>query len=421
MDRPVVDEIYDILVKGDLERLEGISRPQDAVYIRTAISTESANAAGLHINLEDITSKAPWVTPLFIGPKVFLNSASTALQSHLTGGTSSVPIDWSFSFDSNVGERVRAYVNHENINKKDQDRIITLLKLKKEYSLQTDLVPFLFENLRLSREDNKNLRPLNTILAFKKLDHIDWDSFEKDPYKPKFICNEQELLKESERDYESFVTNEEVKNREYKAVFTQVILFELAILWLKNPTKPDEVFSKLIDFCVLQLGKLPKYELLVALQFLEKPKRVRFFGPLADVAKKIESDLKGMAWDISHVRTLETMSTITALGSFFLPFFVSFDDKFSELLKLNQINFLVIDDRLKRMHSASVHELRFQIKLDECMSEEVLSKSSYKESEMRKQYMLPINDLQHILKHQEVALKAIADEVRTSKKPKRNA
>ncbi|ENJ2867773.1 hypothetical protein AB0530_004857 [Vibrio parahaemolyticus] len=200
MDRPVVDEIYEILVKGDLERLEGISRPQDAVYIRTAISTESANAAGLHINLEDITSKAPWITPLFIGPRVFLNSASTALQSHLTGGTSSVPIDWSFSFDSNVGERVRAYVNHENINKKDQDRIITLLKLKKEYSLQTDLVPFLFENLRLSREDNKNLRPLNTILAFKKLDHIDWDSFEKDPYKPKFICNEQELLKESERD-----------------------------------------------------------------------------------------------------------------------------------------------------------------------------------------------------------------------------
>lgn len=73
------------------------------------------------------------------------------------------------------------------------------------------------------------------------------------------------------------------------------------------------------------------------------------------------------------------------------------------------------------MHSASIHELHFQIKLNECMSEEVLSKSSHKESEMRKQYTLPINDLQHILKHQEVTLKAIADEVRASKKAKRNA
>ncbi len=281
-------------------------------------------------------------------------------------------------------------------------------------------MPFLFENLRLSREDHKNLRPLNTILAFKKLDHIDWESYEKDPYNPKFICNEQELIKESEKDYESFVTNEEVKKREYKAIFTQVILFELAILWLKNPTEPDEVFRKLIDFCVLQLGKLPKYELLIALQFLEKPKRVRFFGPLADVAKDIESALKGMAWDISHMRTLETMSTITTSGSFFLPFFVSFDDKFSEILRFNQIKFLVIDDRLKRMHSASTHELHFQIKLNECMSEDVLNKLSHKESEMRKRYILPLNDLQHILKHQEVTLKEIADEVRASKNHKRN-
>ncbi|WP_434471124.1 hypothetical protein [Aeromonas veronii] len=113
MEKPVVDEIYEILVHGDLERLEDISRPQDAIYIRMVISTESHNAAGLHIDLEDITNKAPWITPLFIGPKIFLNSVSTALQSHLTGGKSSVPIDWSFSFDSNVAERVRAYVNNE--------------------------------------------------------------------------------------------------------------------------------------------------------------------------------------------------------------------------------------------------------------------------------------------------------------------
>lgn len=418
MNKPVVDEIFELIIRGEFDKLEEISRPEDAIHIRSAISTENKSAAGLSVDLEDITERAPWITPLFLGPRIFFTSRSTALQNAITGGKSNVLIDWSFSFDSNVAEKVRAYVNYEDINQIDRERVITLLKLKNEYSLQTDLLPFLLENFRLSRNDKKNERPLNTIVAFKKLDYLDWKSFENNPDKPKFLCDEEALLKEAVNTYESLINDNEVKKREYKTLFTQVFLFELAILWLGNKSSPEEVFRALIDFCVLQLKKLPKYELMFAWIFLKNPYKVRFFGPLSGISKELTKSLRGMAWDMTHMRTLETMSAATNMGSFFIPFFVSFDEKFSEILKQNQIQVLVIDDRLKRMHSANQSELDFQIELNKCMSKNVRNEMTIEKSDNRRSYDLPQNDLEHILSNQTMVLERLAAEAREARNAK---
>lgn len=418
MEKPVVDEIFDLIIRGEPEKLVEISRPEDAIHIRSAISTKSNSGAELNIDLEDITNRAPWVTPLFLGPKIIFNSASIALQNLMTGEKSVLLVDWSFSFDSNVAEKVRAYVNHEKISQVDRDRVITLLNLKNEYSLQTDLMPFLFENLRLSRANKNNERPLNTIIAFKKLDYIDWDAFNKNPNKPRFLCDENALIEDAKQTYDSLVNEAEVKKRECKALFTQVILFELAIIWLGEKIPPEEAFTKLIDFCVLQLKKLPKYELMFAWNFLNQPAKIRFFGPLHGISKDLVKSLRGMAWDMSHMRTLETMSTINNLGSFFIPVFVSFDDKLSELLKQNQIQVLVVDDRLKRMHSACVGEAEFQIKLNSCMSKEVLDQMTDLKTEARRSYDLPVNDLEQILYHQTPILERLAREKRSARNAK---
>ncbi|EJM80473.1 hypothetical protein [Pseudomonas sp. GM60] len=418
MKKPVIDEMYELIIRGDLDKLENISRPEDAIHIRSAISTSNAAGVGLTINLEDITSRAPWITPLFAGPKIYFTSASTALQSLISHGKSKVLIDWSFSFDSNVAEKVRAYVNHESINESDRNRVITLLRLKKEYSLQTDLIPFLFENLRLSRDNKSNERPLNTILAFKKLDYLDWASFENNPLKPAFNCDEEKLSQECIRTYNKLVNTAEVKNRERKALLTQVILFELSIIWLKGERSPEAAFTALIDFCVIQLKKLPKYELMFAWKFLSNPSKVRFFGPLSGVGKDLAKSLRGMAWDMSHMRTLETMCTKSDSGSFFVPFFVSFDEKFSEILKQNQIHVLLMDDRLKRMHSIGMSEAAFQVKLNSCMSPQVLENMTFTSSEARRTHEISEFELQHILENQTTVLESLANTIRSARKNK---
>lgn len=416
--KPVVDQIFELILQGRLDEVENISNPEDAVYIRTVVSTEEKGGTHVGVDLEEITKVAPWITPFFLGPRLLFSSKSIAVQNMMTGGKSNFLLDWSFSFDSNVAEKVRAYVNLENINAKDRDRVITLLKLKKKFSLQTDLLPFLLENLRLSRSDIKNERPLNTIIAFKKLDYLDWQAFEKNPLKPEFICDEKTLLKDANDTYDSMVNDKEVKKWEYKSLFTQVILFELAIIWLRKNGSIEEQFSELIDFCVLQLGKLAKFELKFAWRFLNQPTRTRFFGPLNGVSKDLTKALKGMAWDMTHLRLLETLSTKTTFDSFYVPFFVSFDEKFSEILKQNQLQMLLVDDRLKRMHTATIDEYPFLQKLDSCMSEKTRSLMGEVESEARRSYNIPENDLKHIIALQTIELERLAAQERIFRQKK---
>lgn len=76
-----------------------------------------------------------------------------------------------------------------------------------------------------------------------------------------------------------------------------------------------------------------------------------------------------MAWDLTHIRYLETIATKTEIGSFFIPFFVTFDKKFRFLLSHNPINFIIIDDSAKSVQSAKVHELETQKCINEHLSE----------------------------------------------------
>jgi len=417
MEKPLIDEMFELILCNKLEELDHIARPEDAICIRTAVSTESESAADLSIDLEDITKQAPWITPFYIGPKVIFSSLSTALQKEAGYSKTHVPLDWSFSFDSNVAEKLRAYVNHENINKVDKERVITLLKLKKKHSLQTDLLPFLFENLRLSRDNEKNLRPLKTIEAFKKLDYIDWEAFAENPDKPSFRCDEINISQQAIDTYNDLINDNEIKKRENRAAFTQVVLFELAIIWLggKETKSAEELFEELIDFCVINLKKLPKYELKFAIQFLTKPTKTRFFGPLNGVSKKLLKDLRGMAWDMIHFRVMETFATATKEGSFFLPFFVSFDDKFSEIIKHNQISMLMVDDRLERMHSAGIDEYEFNVLLQSCTSTKVKEQMTPKKSEERRQKNLSTIELMDILTAQAKVLEVLAEKERRNR------
>lgn len=354
MKTPLFDDIFIALLRRDLDALRRIAeeRPADVVSLRAVVSTQRAQGATPSIDLGTIRQEAPWVVPLFEGPRFFFVSERTIIQERLTGGFSAVPIDHSFSFDSNVAEKIRAYFNHEKISDADLARVITLLRLKKRCAMQVDWGSFLFENLRLSRDNSQNLRPTKTIAALKALDDVDWDEFEKDASNPVTTRSWQELEKEAISTYDSLITDAEVKDRETKALFTNVFLLALAEQWLTHNEGAPRAFSNLIDFCLFDLGKVPPYELGLAWDFLVQPKALRFFGPLSDLARDLTNALKGMAWDLSHVRSLETMATMhTMTGSFFLPFFITFDAGLTELIRHNQTRFILIDDRSKRLQS----------------------------------------------------------------------
>jgi hypothetical protein len=125
MSAPIIDEVYSALLKQDLEQLDllGEQRPEDAAYLRALISTGHEGGASIDVDLSRIRSEAPFMASLFQGPRFFFISPETSVQASVTGGSSVVPIDWTFSFDSNVAEKVRAFLNSESLSEKSWGQV----------------------------------------------------------------------------------------------------------------------------------------------------------------------------------------------------------------------------------------------------------------------------------------------------------
>jgi len=179
--RPIIDVLQEAILNGDPDVIAKIQehRAAEAMHVRVVMCT--SEPGGIDLDLELGLHHCEYVTPVFEGPRAQFISRHTSLQSRLTGGSSGVLLDYSIAFDSNFAEKLRAMIHGEAVQAADRDRIVAVLKLRAHNPrVQFDVIPFLMENARLAREDRNNERPLNTLVAFRMLDHLDWDAFRDD-------------------------------------------------------------------------------------------------------------------------------------------------------------------------------------------------------------------------------------------------
>ncbi|HCF1883738.1 hypothetical protein OHU85_02210 [Pseudomonas aeruginosa] len=107
---PIADALFSALLSRDAAALDAIEAKHAAecAFIRTVICTDAPGAVDLDLGLS--VSSSDHVTSFFEGPRAFFMSARTSVHAHLTGGRSSVLIDFSLSFDSNFAEKLRAVI-----------------------------------------------------------------------------------------------------------------------------------------------------------------------------------------------------------------------------------------------------------------------------------------------------------------------
>lgn len=159
-DIPIIDTLLSALINGDKDALDEIEsqRAAECAFLRAVICTDAPGAIDLELGLSVTSSE--YVTPFFVGPRAFFMSAGASIQARLTGGRSNALIDFSLSFDSNFAEKLRAAIAGEKIQQVDRDRVNEVLMLKaRNHNVQFDVLPFLIENIRLTRDDPRNERP----------------------------------------------------------------------------------------------------------------------------------------------------------------------------------------------------------------------------------------------------------------------
>ncbi|WP_431824404.1 hypothetical protein [Burkholderia sp. F1] len=288
-------------------------------------------------------------------------------------------------------ERLRALVNGKEIQSADRARVIDVLTLKASNKrVQFDVVPFLYENIRLARENPKNARPPDTLIAFRMLDHLDWVAFKRDPSRLKFNTPVETLKASLRPAAEAFLNsqyaNPAVLHREAASLGIQALLFRFTTSWHRDKKKRDvkRILAELLDFCLSHLGYLPMTELGLVWSGIRTKQIAPFFGPVINPSKKIFDDIRGMAWDMSHLRLMEQTALQSSLGSFFIPHFVSLDERWRKLLHLNPIRLMMIDDSRKSMLFARANELAFQTVCNEVAGAKLLAEQTPAKIEARR-------------------------------------
>lgn len=387
---PIVDALFSALLNSDKAALDAIEsqRAAECAVLRAVICTDAPGAIDLELGLS--VSSSEYVTPFFEGPRAFFMSAGASIQARLTGGRSNALIDFSLSFDSNFAEKMRAAIAGENIQQVDRDRVNEVLMLKaRNRNVQFDVLPFLIENTRLTRDDPRNERPLNTLIAFRMLDHLDWDAFRDDPIRFVFDVPCEKLKASLRPEAVAFLsdlqTSGDVIRHEARSAGMQALLLRFARLWHEK-RKPDKrrILRELLRFSIHHLGHIPLTELHLIWSGMTSESGAPFFGPITGRSKTMLEDVRGMAWDMTLLRVLEKNATASRLGSFFIPYFVSIDRRWRHLLRLNPVTMMLIDDAHRRVLFARADEPAFQRVLEECAQTELQAEMTPEKIEARR-------------------------------------
>jgi len=386
---PITDALLSALINCDKTAFEDIKtrRAAECASIRAVVCTNAVGAVDLDLGLN--VSSNDYVTSFFEGPRAFFISAGTSIQAHALG-VSNVLIDFSLSFDSNFAEKLRAVIAEEEVQQVDRDRVIDILMLKaRNRRVQFDVVPFCIENVRLTRDDPSNTRPLNTLIAFRALDHLDWNAFQNNP--DRFVFNtpyevlKAQLRPNAEACLVELQTSECINHYEAESTRTQALLLRFARLWHEERKQDKKhILSELIRFSIDKLGALALTEIHLIWSGMTSNQGSPFFGPIMGRSNEMLQKIRGMAWDMTLLRVLERLATIKRIDSFFIPYFVSMDRRWHHLLRLNPVRLMLLDETQKRVLFARVDELEFQRVLGECIPIELQPKMMPEKVESRR-------------------------------------
>lgn len=295
-------------------------------------------------SLDKIEEQCSSLKKFFYG-KGLLFFSKEIWKLHQKQQTVYISLDYSLSFDSNVAEKFRVHENGGKVEPKD--KFENLLKFIKEYQFNFDYGFFCLENLESIKLNNERL--FNTLRAIIRCN----------PLNSSYLDREEAGKLAIQKMYNPF--NDEINRyfwRRRKLIYA-VILKAILINWDKRKDVNYKL-KEIITFSLEKLGKFAKKELYLAWKLFKYGNTLRFFDPVKQPSKKILSKTKGMSWDFLSIEYQSSLGyNLSRNGTFFVPFFATFDNRFVEFREACPIKCMLIDDYSQVAHIYFEDELEF--------------------------------------------------------------
>ena len=304
-----------------------------------------------------------------------------------------IPVGYSLSFDTQVAEAFRRYESNKTVE--DWDWFCQLVKFVKEREFNFDYTFYIVEDL-VHIFNLSNLRPFNTIRALKRFDHLDFDSFKRNPEAPIFGEDRESAGKRAAETIYTFQNDDFIKRSLARRKGLKLVLLKAVQLRWTSPQSFQDNLSELVEYSMKALGRFAKMEIYFAWKLLKYGDEFCFFNPVAKPTESALKKINGMSWDLFSIRNQELLATFTKTGRFQVPFIATFDRRFKQLIKACPVRCLLIDDTEGRINTIFTDELEFLIDVHEAISQEAHSIIADPDEKL-KRYSRQINEVEYDL------------------------
>lgn len=219
----------------------------------------------------------------------------------------------------------------------------TLIKLLRQIPCDFTCFPYSFENSKKVKDSEREM--LDTFLYFEYFKNNVSNDIKypilKDDMPLEYVqLAEDDLLSSSQ-----MATNKEIiyLYDVYKVIYC--LLLETVIIEFSSNCCLEKKLSSLFEFINNQLGVYLEREVAVCYGYLKKVRDIRdiFFKKIHINSHDILRNLKGMAWDLTHIRMIEYLTSIDIYidNALFFHYLVSFDKGLRTVIKYYPIDRII--------------------------------------------------------------------------------
>ncbi|KAF1293512.1 hypothetical protein [Candidatus Enterococcus leclercqii] len=271
-----------------------------------------------------------------------------------------------FDFDSNIVGYLRDFL----LYKRASDSFKKFLSYIKEKEVQISCGPYILEVVANKHEIDKNYvrESLVSFFAFDKSRTLEeFESFELETLaKDSDIENK---VSQALRTIREGIADKDLN--QYYLIYC--ILLKMYEINFKSNKNSKNKMMELIQCVNKELYAYAEQELFLAYLLFSKDSRVNsFFGAIQANSKNVISKIRGMAWDLFHLRSLESQvaDRNSNTKQMYMHYFCSRDNGINDILSLNPIKRMIIKDgRCYPLHEQNIFQTEFGNAIYESLNE----------------------------------------------------
>lgn len=302
---------------------------------RLILAAEEGNTPGFAVN-QSLGGKFV-VRSIFADRKLFFIDEMTVAE--MQTGRAQVAVDWSIGLDTQTVSYLEPYIAGRAKVPANFSDVFSYLARP---DINVNPTPYMMENYHRmghgTKEDREKIR--SKFLAYEVLRTLDRRHF----MESKEIRSElgsQKIDERTKRLVSKLIKDSRTKQHGASLLFMVrcfcALLLKMAIIQISGQQRSTEdKLMEFLQFCDRSLAAMWIRETIVALHYFERGQKLLFFGRVQKCRPGTVETIRGMAWDLWHVRRmdLEAASPPRANARYFIPAFLTCDAGLIEVIDL---------------------------------------------------------------------------------------